>query len=199
MNPNPLDLDRTPAWHSSAAIRPEAAPLVSGRDIGRYRLGRVLGEGNYGRVYLAQHEVLGRRVAIKLLHRRHGSSSQEIRAFLNEALVLADVDHVGIVPVHDAGWTEDGLYYIVSRYVEGGDLGVILGRRRLTSRESAEIALAVAEALDYAHAHGLVHRDIKPANILMDLAGRPLVADFGVALRDQDFGRGRDSPGRPPI
>src|SRR5262249_18763519 len=134
---------------------------------------------------------------IKVLHRRHGSSSHEIRTFLNEALILSDVDHPGIVPVFDAGWTEDGLYYIVSRYIEGGDLGVVLARGRLGARESPGIAVAVGEALHYAHAHGLVHRDIKPANILMDSSGRPLLADFGVALRDKDFGRGTRLAGTP--
>src|SRR5262249_16709385 len=126
-----------------------------------------------------------------------GSGRQEIRAFFNEALILADLDHPGIVPVYDAGWTEEGLYYIVSRYIEGGDLGSVLARSRPSFPESTAITLAIAEALHYAHAHGLVHRDIKPANILMDLAGRPLVTDFGVALRDKDFGRGDRRTGTP--
>jgi serine/threonine protein kinase len=199
MNPDQLDPDRTPPWHSATATAKVtvAAPLDPSRAIGVYRLGRVLGEGTYGRVYLAQHEVLGRRVAIKVLHRRHVSGRQEIRAFFNEALILADLDHPGIVPVYDAGWTEEGLYYIVSRYIEGGDLGTVLARSRPSFPESTAITLAIAEALHYAHAHGLVHRDIKPANILMDLAGRPLVTDFGVALRDKDFGRGDRRTGTP--
>jgi serine/threonine protein kinase len=199
MNLDQLDPDRTPPWHSASATSGVivGAPLGPGPAIGRYRLDRVLGEGTYGRVYLAQHEVLGRRVAIKVLYRRHGSGRQEIRAFLHEGLILADLDHPGIVPVYDAGWTQEGLYYIVSRYIEGGDLGAVLARGRPGFRESAAITLAIAEALQYAHSHGLVHRDIKPANILMDLAGKPLVTDFGVALRDKDFGRGARMTGTP--
>ncbi len=197
MTADPLDLERTPPWHSSAATPTAAGATEEGRVFGRYRLERVLGEGTYGRVHLARHEVLGRRVAVKVLYRRHGSRRQDIRAFLNEALILADLDHPGIVPVFDAGWEEDGLYYIVSKYIEGGDLGRILKGRRLDPREAAGVVEAVAEALQYAHARGLVHRDIKPANILIDTGGRPCLADFGVALRDRDFGRGARLTGTP--
>ncbi|MEJ7638570.1 MAG: serine/threonine-protein kinase [Singulisphaera sp.] len=197
MTADPLDLERTPPWHSSAATPTAAGPSYTGRVVGRYRLEGVLGEGTYGRVHLARHEVLGRRVAVKVLYRRHGSRRQEIRAFFNEALILADLDHPGIVPVFDAGWEEDGLYYIVSKYIEGGDLGRILKGRRLDPREAAGVVEAVAEALQYAHARGLVHRDVKPANILLDTGGKPCLADFGVALRDRDFGRGAGLTGTP--
>ena len=107
-------------------------------------------------------------MAVKILHRRHGSKKQEIQAFLNEALILADLNHPGIVPVYDAGWTDDGFFYIVSRFVEGGDLSALLARGRPVPEQSAQIVMALAEALHYAHSRGLVHRDIKPANILID-------------------------------
>ena len=197
MTADPLDLERTPPWHSSAATPTAAGPSYTGRVVGRYRLEGVLGEGTYGRVHLARHEVLGRRVAVKVLYRRHGSRRQEIRAFFNEALILADLDHPGIVPVFDAGWEEDGLYYIVSKYIEGGDLGQVIRGRRLDPRKAAGVIEAVAEALQYAHARGLVHRDVKPANILLDTGGKPCLADFGVALRDRDFGRGAGLTGTP--
>src|SRR4051794_17798737 len=190
-------LDETPPWSTEAATPPAAGLSDECRVVGRYRLAGVLGEGTYGRVHLARHEVLGRRVAVKVLHGRHGSGKKEIRAFLHEALILADLDHPGIVPVIDAGWTEDGLYYIVSKYVEGGDLGQVARSRRLTPRETAGITEAVAGALHYAHTRGLVHRDIKPVNILIDAGGRPCLADFGVALRDKDFGRGARLTGTP--
>ena len=141
---DPLDIERTPPWHSVAATPAAPGRSGTGRVVGRYRLERVLGEGTYGTVHLARHEVLGRRVAVKVLHRRHGSGREEIRAFLHEALILADLDHPAIVPVYDAGWTEDGLYYIVSKYVEGCDLGRAIraaaagphGRRRVSSSRS---------------------------------------------------------------
>jgi serine/threonine protein kinase len=157
----------------------------------------VLGEGTYGRVHLAKQDVLGRRVAVKILHRRHGSRKQEIRAFLNEALILSDLHHPGIVPVYDAGWTDDGFFYIVSRFIEGGDLSALLTRGRPVPEESARVVMAIAEALHYAHTRGLVHRDIKPANVLIDQPWRPLLTDFGVALRDKDFGRGSGLVGTP--
>jgi serine/threonine protein kinase len=192
-----FNLDRTPLWHSAADMPRTVGPLPAGRVLGRYRLERVLGDGTYGRVYLARHEILRQRVAIKVLHRRHGSGRPEIRTFLNEALILANLKHPAIVRVSDAGWEEDGLYYIVSEYVEGGDLGRLIRARRLDRREAAGIIEEVAGALDYAHARGLVHRDIKPANILIDPGGKPCLADFGGALRDKDFGKGPKRTGTP--
>lgn len=122
MKPDPFDADGTPLWRSAPATEGELEQLAPGASMARYRLEGVLGEGTYGRVHLARQDVLGRKVAVKILHRRHGSTKDEIRAFANEALILADLNHPGIVPVYDAGWTDDGFFYIVSRFVEGGDL-----------------------------------------------------------------------------
>jgi len=197
MNLAQIDADRTPLWHSAPVTAEEPKHFGPGLGIGRYRLERVLGEGTYGRVHLARQDVLGRRVAVKILNRRHGSKKEEIRAFVNEALILADFNHPGIVPVYDAGWTDDEFFYIVSRFVEGGDLSALLARSRPAPEQSAQIVMAVAEALQYAHTRGLVHRDIKPANILIEPPGKPLLTDFGVALRDKDFGRGSRLVGTP--
>jgi serine/threonine protein kinase len=198
-DPNEFDQTRSWPWTGSAASEPEPSPgqVDLGQKIGHYRLERVLGVGTYGRVHLARHEILGKRFAIKILHRRHASRKELRRAFLNEALILAELDHPGIVPVHDAGFEEAGLFYIVSRYIEGSDLGSFVRDQRLTYRQSAEVVEAVARALDFAHSRGLVHRDVKPANILLDTSGRPSLADFGVALRDRDFGQGARVTGTP--
>src|SRR5262249_59799716 len=91
----------------------------------------------------------------------------------------------------------DGLCYVVSKYGEGSDLAERKRQRRWSFRESAELVAVVAEALHHAHTRGLVHRDIKPANILIDLQGQPWVADFGLALRDHDGGRGGKFAGTP--
>jgi len=79
---------------------------------------------------------------------------------------------------------------VVSKLVEGSDLAVRIGQARPSFRDSAELVATIADALHYAHTRGLVHRDIKPANILIDASGKPCVADFGLALRDEDFGKG---------
>ncbi len=91
------------------------------------------------------------------------------------------------------GW----LYYVVSNYVEGSDLAERIQKGRLAFRDSAELVATVAEELHHAHTRGLVHRDIKPANILIDVTGKPSVADFGLALRDEDYGKGARLAGTP--
>ncbi len=151
---------------------------------------RLLGEGGFGRVYLANDDELDRPVAIKVPNPERISSAQDLEAYLNEAKILARLEHPNIVPVYDAGRTDDGLCYVVSKFLEGSDLAVKIRQDHLGFRESAELIILVAEALHYAHTQGLVHRDIKPVNILIDARGKPCVADFGLALRDADFGAG---------
>ena len=101
------------------------------------------------------------------------------------------------MPVYDVGRTEDGLCFVVSKFIEGSDLAARIEQGRPSFRESAELVATVAEALHHAHTRGLVHRDIKPANILIDAAGKPCVADFGLALKDEDFGKGAGLAGTP--
>ena len=95
------------------------------------------------------------------------------------------------------GRTDDGLCYVVSKFIEGSDLAARIRQDRPGIRETAELVATVAEALHHAHTRGLVHRDIKPANILIDAAGKPCVADFGLALKDEDFGKGAGLAGTP--
>ena len=126
---------------------------------------------------------------IKVTRPGRVSGADDVEEYLREARALAQLDHPRIVPVHDVGRTEDGLCYVVSKYVEGSDLAERKQQGRWSVRESAELVAVVAEALHHAHTRGLVHRDIKPPNILIDLRGQPWVADFGVALRDHDWGK----------
>jgi serine/threonine protein kinase len=165
--------------------------------IGRYRIEKLLGEGGFGRVYLAHDDQLWRPVAIKVPQPERAAQSGYADTYLAEARILACLDHPNIVPVHDVGQTEDGLPFVVSRFIEGTDLAGHIRHARLSSAEAADLVTTVAEALHHAHLKGLVHRDVKPGNILLDKGGKPYVADFGLALRDEDFGRGTGFAGTP--
>jgi serine/threonine protein kinase len=165
--------------------------------IGRYRVEKILGQGSFGRVYLAQDDRLQRQVAIKVPHRQRVASAEDAAAYLAEARVLASLDHPNIVPVYDAGCTEDGRCFVVSKFIEGSDLKRQMEEARLSFRESAELVATIAEALHYAHRKGLIHRDIKPGNILIDTTGKPFVADFGLALKEEDWGKAAGIAGTP--
>jgi WD40 repeat protein len=165
---------------------------------GRYVVQATLGDGSTGVVYRGRDETLNRDVAIKVLHRHLLESPKERETFLAEARLLAALDHPVIVPVYDVGQTEDGLCYLVAKLVPGTDLRVRLRQGKPTRGEAVAIVARVAEALDYAHRQHLIHRDIKPANILLDQAGNPVLVDFGLALREQDFGMGPTFVGTVP-
>jgi formylglycine-generating enzyme required for sulfatase activity len=165
--------------------------------LGRYRVTATLGEGGFGVVYRGYDEELRRGVAIKVPHRHRVARPEDVEAYLAEARILAGLDHPHIVPVFDVGRTEDGRCYVVSKFVEGSDLKRKLQEARPSCPEAAELVATVAEALHHAHRRGLVHRDLKPANILLDAASQPYVVDFGLALKEEDFGQGATFAGTP--
>jgi eukaryotic-like serine/threonine-protein kinase len=150
--------------------------------VGRYRLARRIGAGSFGTVYEAIDTELGRRVAVKLPRRASGARSEEQARFVREAQNLARLSHPAIVPVLDAG-TSDGVSYIVCALVDGPTLADRLCEGPLPPRAAAQIAAALADALDHAHRKGIVHRDVKPTNILFDKSGSPWLTDFGLASR----------------
>ncbi len=155
---------------------------------GRYRLDRILGEGAYGQVYLAFDEELQRQVAIKVPTAARFQKPEDAQAYLAEARTVAGLDHPNIVSVYDMGRTEDGSIYVVSRFVDGSTLQDRINAGRPTEQESARLLATVALALAYAHQKRLIHRDIKPANILIeDSSSTPFVADFGLAIREEDY------------
>jgi serine/threonine protein kinase len=158
--------------------------------IGRYRVERVLGQGGFGCVYLGHDDELNRPVAIKVPHAHRVSRLLDVEAYLAEARVLASLDHAHIVPVFDVGRTDDGLCFVVSKYIEGSDLAEWIRQARPSFDESAGLVAAIAEALHHAHRKGLVHRDVKPGNIFIDATGKPYLGDFGLVLREEDFGTG---------
>jgi serine/threonine protein kinase/formylglycine-generating enzyme required for sulfatase activity len=162
--------------------------------IGRYRVESILGSGAFGIVYQCQDETLQRRVAVKAPH-RHLLDNPEM--YLAEARVLASLEHPAIVPVYDAGQTDDGLCYVVSKFIEGSNLRNRIQEAPLSRRAAVELTASISDALHCAHVHGVVHRDLKPANILLDLQARPYLADFGLALRDEEFGQHGKGAGTP--
>jgi hypothetical protein len=157
--------------------------------LGRYRVTGRLGAGGFGVVYRGYDDDLERDVAIKVPHPRRVRSAADAEAYLAEARALAALDHPGIVPVYDLGRTDLGHCYVVSKFIDGEDLARRLARGRLGPAEAVETVARVAEALHHAHRRGITHRDIKTANILIDLQGNPVVVDFGLALREEEFGR----------
>ena len=155
--------------------------------IDRYRVLELLAVGGFGTVYLGYDDQLKRKVAIKVPRMDRVA---EPESFLMEAQVLASLDHPNIVDVYDAGQTSDGRFYIVSKWMEGTDLSQVAKVQPLPYRRCAELVAKIADALHCAHGRKLVHRDIKPANILIDSTGEPQLADFGLALSEEDvFGR----------
>jgi serine/threonine protein kinase len=156
---------------------------------GRYRIERKLGEGGMATVYLAREEKHNRHVAVKVLKPELAAVVGAER-FLAEIETTANLQHPHILPLLDSGEADGFLYYVMP-YVEGESLRSRLDReRQLSVDEAVRIATEIAEALDYAHRHGVIHRDIKPANVLIH-DGQSVVSDFGIALALGAAGEGQ--------
>ena len=125
------------------------------------------------------------------------TQAADAEAYLSEARTVAKLDHPNIVPVHDVGSTDQFPCFIVSKFIDGSTLKAKAQTSRLSLEECAELVATVADALHYAHKQGVVHRDIKPGNLLLDQNGKPFVADFGLALREGDLGKGPRYAGTP--
>lgn len=148
----------------------------------QYRVERLLGRGGMGAVYLAHEQALDRDVAIKVLPPEQSSTAQLRDRFRREGRTAARLNHPNIVPLHTFGEV-NGLVYFVMGYVAGESLASKLRREGpLPSDEARSLLAELADALAYAHRHGIVHRDIKPDNILIDAeTGSPRLTDFGIA------------------
>jgi serine/threonine-protein kinase len=145
----------------------------------RYEVERLVGEGGMATVFLAKDQRHGRKVAIKTL-RAELAASIGAERFLREIRLAANLQHPNVLALYDSG-EADGLLYYVMPYIEGESLRDRLNReQQLPLHDAVRITREAAEALAYAHAHGVVHRDIKPENILLQ-DGHALVADFGIA------------------
>ncbi len=161
----------------------QAKQLLAGRtrfNLGQYRVIDSLGRGGIGQVFLAEHLVLKRRVAIKVLPREK-CTPEGVENFLREVRLVAQLDHPNLVRALDAG--EDGqVHYLVLEYVEGQDLRkLVQATGPLPVPQAATVIAQVAAGLDYAHRRGLVHRDVKPGNVLVGSDLRTKLSDLGLA------------------
>jgi tRNA A-37 threonylcarbamoyl transferase component Bud32/tetratricopeptide (TPR) repeat protein len=153
-----------------------------------YRLLREIASGGMGIVYEAEDVKLKRVVALKVVRNAHFATREEAARFRAETQAIAQLDHPDIVPIYESG-EEDGMPYFTMRLAEGGSLADRLKKRGIMpDREAATFMSRIARAVQYAHEHGVLHRDLKPANILLDVSGKPMLSDFGLAkLLDAEF------------
>ncbi len=159
-----------------------------GETIGPWVIERRLGEGGMGTVYVARHQVMGRRAAVKVLRAEHGAKPEMVQRFVNEARAAAAIEHPGIVDVIDVGARDDGSAYLVMELLDGESLAQRLKTRgRLPVDTAVRLTRQIAAALAAAHARGIVHRDLKPDNVFVvpdpeTTAGeRVKLLDFGIA------------------
>jgi serine/threonine protein kinase len=160
-------------------------PLI-GQQLGTYRLDRVLGRGGMAQVYYGWDLSLDRPVAVKVIDARYRESPAYAARFVREARTVATWRHPNIIQVYYAG-EEDGLYYFAMEYVEGLDLRTLVDRyasdgELMPHADVLRLGRAIADALDYAHARGVIHRDVKPSNVMVETDGRVVLTDFGLAL-----------------
>lgn len=155
--------------------------------LGRYEIVRELGKGAMGVVYLAKDPVIGRLVALKTIrigaHADDDETKEFQQRFIREAQAAGILNHPSIVTVHDIGQDDtSGVSFIAMEYVEGNNLKEVLSQgRALTFEQIGDIIAQVADAIDFAHAKGIVHRDVKPANIILLEGHRAKITDFGIA------------------
>ena len=163
-----------------------SSELVAGVQVGRFQVQRRLGGGGFGTVYLARDTDMDRLVALKFPNSKLLATSRARDEFQREARCTAKLRHERIVTVFDFGQHTDGRWFIVYEYISGTNLAEVLKQRKLSPLQVSQILAQVADALHHAHQQGLVHRDIKPANILLDEQDRPYVADFGLAVLEEE-------------
>ncbi|HRH99325.1 MAG TPA: serine/threonine-protein kinase, partial [Prosthecobacter sp.] len=173
---------------AAAATSAPARVLSLPCEFAGYRLVREIASGGMGIVYEAEDVKLRRVVALKLIRNAHFATREEAARFKAETQAVAQLDHPDIVPIYESG-EEDGVPYYTMRLAEGGSLADRIKKRGVMSdREAATMMSRIARAVQHAHDHGVLHRDLKPANILLDVAGKPMLSDFGLAkLLDAEF------------
>ncbi|MBA4030716.1 MAG: serine/threonine protein kinase [Planctomyces sp.] len=171
-----------------SALRQEVSRA---RQLGQYRLARRLGAGGMGQVFLAEHRLLTRPCAIKLIHPQYGTDPVALMRFEQEVRSMAQLSHWNTVEIYDYGHTEDGTFYYVMEYLPGMNLGELVARfGPLSPERTVHFLIQTCRALHEAHQMGMIHRDLKPANIFAAKRG----GEFDVA-KLLDFGLVLDSRG----
>jgi serine/threonine protein kinase len=178
--------DATIAW--SKATRVEARTTSNpgqSLEIGsviaeRYEILKMLGEGGMGAVYKARDHELDRLVALKVIRPELAGHPSILQRFKQELILARKVTHRNVIRIYDLGVAQ-GLRFITMEFIEGQDLSSLLEERKFTPEETVKILGQVCDALEAAHAEGVVHRDLKPQNIMIESGGRVVVMDFGLA------------------
>ncbi|MEB2312318.1 MAG: serine/threonine-protein kinase [Sorangiineae bacterium] len=161
-------------------------PLVGTLVAGRYRVEKLLGEGGMGQVYLAVHEAIEKKVAIKVLRKEYSSKSDIVARFQQEAISASRIKHPNVLDVFDFGQLDDGCFFLAMEFLEGNDLADDLARTHVVEPlRGTRIALQITRALAAAHSRGVVHRDMKPENVFLQRIGDGeeivKIVDFGIA------------------
>ena len=150
------------------------------RYIGEYEILEEIARGGMGIVFKAKQQNLNRIVALKMILSGKLADDIDVERFRREAKAAGGLKHSNIVPVHEIGEFE-GRHYFTMDFVEGRSLAEMIREESLPPRQAAKLVQSTAEAVQYAHARGVIHRDLKPANILVDSGGEPQITDFGLA------------------
>jgi eukaryotic-like serine/threonine-protein kinase len=159
-------------------------PLVSGTKLGPYEIQSSVGAGGMGEVYRARDTRLDRTVAIKILPAEFANDPDRLLRFQYEARILSSLNHPNVMAIHDIG-NQDGVYYLVSEFLEGQTLRQRMSAGALQQRRIVEYALEIAKGLAAAHEKGIVHRDLKPDNIFITRDERVKILDFGLAKQTE--------------
>jgi serine/threonine protein kinase/WD40 repeat protein len=174
------------ARNSSTTISLDTAALLAevepARRFGEYELLHEIARGGMGVVYKARQLSLNRIVAVKMILNARFNNPEFVQRFRAEAEAAANLRHPNIVGIYEIG-EEEGQHYFSMEYVEGRDLGSLIREQALAPTKAAQYGKTIAEAIQYAHEHGILHRDLKPGNVLVDLNGELRITDFGLAKR----------------